>query len=403
MKPICIDSRNRLRQAALVALLALLALQFAGCGGGVGTGGTGTYAAGPITGFGSIIVNDVHFDESTAAVVDDDDGVRQRSELKLGMTVEIDGDTLRSDSGATAFTATATASRVRFGSEIVGPVQSVNATTGVFTVLGQTVRIAVETVFDERLVGGIAALSVGQVLEVYALYDADRGAYNATRIEPRSGGATQWRLRGPVGALDRAAGTLRIGSGTFAFGAAGGVPADLAPGKLVRLRLTTTLDATGRFSVADFGVALRPPQDRDEARLRGLVTQFSSSVSFQVNGLPVDASAAAFPNGSAGLRLGARVEAKGSARSGVLVAGEVKVETDDEVRDRGFEFKGNIDSVDAAARTFTLRGQTVVTTRADLRLEGGTLADITVGRRVEVRAQLATDRTHLEATRIKFD
>lgn len=387
--------RNWLLQAALATLL------LAGCGGGVGTGGTGTYAAGPITGFGSIIVNDVRFDETTAAVVDDDDGVRLRGELKLGMTVAIDGKTLRSDnSGATA---TATASRVRFGSEIVGPVQAVNAATGVITVLGQTVRVAVETVFDERLAGGIAAVSVGQVVEVYALYDAERGAYNATRIEPRSGIVTPWRLRGPVAALDRAAGTLRIGIATIVLGTASGVPADLAPGQLVRLRLAASVDPAGRFTVSDFGVALRPPQDYEEARLRGLVTQFTSSTRFNINGLPVDASAAAFPNGSAGLRLGARVEAKGSARSGVLLAAEVKVETDDEVRDRGFEFKGTIDSVDAAARTFVLRGQTVTTTRPDLRLDGGTLADIAVGRQVEVRAQLAPERTRLEATRIKFD
>ena len=299
MKPICIGFRGRLLQTALVALL------LGGCGGGVGTGGTGTYAAGPITGFGSIIVNDVRFDESTAAVIDDDDGVRQRSELKLGMIVEIDGDTLRSEISGVAVTATATASRVRFGSEIVGPVQAVNAAAGVITVLGQAVRVAVETVFDERLAGGIAAVSVGQVIEVYALYDADRGAYNATRIEPRSGIVAQWRLRGPVAALDRAAGTLRIGNGTFGFGAAAGVPGDLAAGRFVRLRLATALDAAGRVRVSDFGVALRPPQDRDEARLRGLVTQFTSSTSFNINGLPVDASAATFPNGTAGVRLGA--------------------------------------------------------------------------------------------------
>ena len=38
------------------------------CGGGVGTGGTGAFASGPVSGFGSIIVNDVVYDESLARI-----------------------------------------------------------------------------------------------------------------------------------------------------------------------------------------------------------------------------------------------------------------------------------------------------------------------------------------------
>ncbi len=65
-----------------------------GCGGGVDSGGTGgasTYASGPINGFGSIVVNGVHFDDSTGSISDDDGNARNRSDLQLGMVVETRG------------------------------------------------------------------------------------------------------------------------------------------------------------------------------------------------------------------------------------------------------------------------------------------------------------------------
>ena len=59
------------RREWLVGVLALLG---AGCGGGVDSGGTGTghtstLAVGPISGFGSIIVNGVRFDDSLVELV----------------------------------------------------------------------------------------------------------------------------------------------------------------------------------------------------------------------------------------------------------------------------------------------------------------------------------------------
>ena len=383
--------------AWLVAGAAVLLALIAGCGGGVGSGGTGTYASGPITGFGSIIVNGVRFDESAATVLDDDDASRTRGELRLGMTVAVDGGEIRSDTSGRA----ATATRVRIGSEIVGPVSAVDAAAGTIRVLGQTVVVAVDTVIDDRLIGGLSGLTVGQGIEVYALFDAAAGRYKATRIEPRSG-LTQWLLRGPVAALDTVARRLRIGGTEFGYAAAAGVPADLAVGRIVRLRLQATVDADGRYSVASFGTGMRTPDDRDGAELEGLITAYASTRSFQVNGLPVDASAASFPDGTAGIRLGARVDAKGRLQNGVLVASTVEIESDDRIDDRGFEFKGQITAVDLVAKTIVLRGQTISWARSDLRLEGGTLANLVVGRSVEVKARLAPDRTTLEATQIKF-
>ena len=387
----------------LQGLLFLAAGVLAGCGGGgdgggVGTGGTGTYALGTISGFGSIIVNGVRFDDSVASVLDDDDAPRRRDELKLGMRVAIDSDAIRSDGAGRS----ATASRIRVVSELAGPVSAVNTAAGTLVVLGQTVRIGALTVFDDNIGGALAGITIGQTIEVYGLYDAASGSYDATRIELRDASAA-WHLRGPIVALDTSRQSLRIGGLNFDYGGASNLPASLAVGDTVRVRVSLVTGPFGGWLITAFGSGVRSPDDRDEAEIEGRVAGFVSTTQFSVNGLVVDAAAASFPDGSAGLRNGVRVEVRGALRGGVLQASEVAIESDDEELERGFDLRGTIESVDPAARTFQLRGTTISWARSDLRLDDGTLADIAVGRRVEVKAQLASNRSGLEATRIKFD
>src|SRR5438270_5292928 len=107
--------------------LATAALLLSGCGGG-GDAGTSTpaaasrsFAAGTITGFGSVIVNGVRFDDSKAKVSDDDGNAAASGALKLGMRVEIEGGAVNDDGTG----ARAEASEIRFGPELVGQVESV--------------------------------------------------------------------------------------------------------------------------------------------------------------------------------------------------------------------------------------------------------------------------------------
>ena len=383
-------------------VLFLMAAVLVGCGGGgeggVGTGGTGTYAAGAITGFGSVIVNGIRFDDSSASVVDDDDAPRGRDALKLGMTVGIDSDAIRSDATGRS----ATARRIRLGSEILGPVSAVDTGAGTLTLLGQTVRVGPSTVFDSAFRGGLGSVRVGQTIEVYGQFDAATGGYDATRIEA-AGAAAPSHLRGPVAAVDATQRQLRIGALTLGYAAASNVPATLAVGDIVRVRVRLVAGPFGGWVVDAFGTGVRTPDDRDEAELEGRITSFVSTTQFSVNGVPVDASAARFPDGSAGVRAGALVEVSGRLRSGVLIASEVSLEHEDDDGNRGFELKGRIEAVNSGERTFSLRGNVVSWARSDLRLDGGTLADIVVGREVEVRALLAGDRVSLEAKRIEFD
>lgn len=392
-------SFNALR-ALLVVALSALGLALVSCGGGVGTGGTGgdatAYAAGPITGFGSVFVGGVRFDDSAATVEDADGGGRSRDDLRLGMTVEIDSSAITTDSSGSA----ASARRIHFESEIQGLVGAVFVNLGSFTVLGQTVLVDANTVFDERISGGLAGLGSGQAVEVYAIYDAAALRYRATRVEP-SALAGGLRLRGPVRQLSVSDLKLTIGSNEYSYADATNAQANnLAVGQFVRLRMSLSL---GRWVVQSFGAAPRTVPDGDGVEVEGQVSAFTSISAFSVNGRPVDASAATLvPAGGAGLVVGARVEVEGVVRAGVFVASKVRVLSDDELLDRGFELIGAITAANLPQSTITLRGVTVSTARSDLRIDNGTALNLVLGQAVEVKGVLSADRRTLEATRIKI-
>ncbi len=380
--------------AGLLLGLAVLGATLGGCGGGVGTGGTGGFASGPITGFGSVIVNGVRFDDGSAVVVDGDGVTRSRDLLRLGMTVEIDG----TDIGDT----TGVATRIRYDSELLGLVDTaVDAASGGFTLLGQRVLVDSATVFDEG-VGGLAALRKGQTLEVYAVFDPAAASYRASRVGPAAGNATP-HVRGLVAQADTGARTLRIAEVNYSYGSASGVPDNVGAGQYVRLNLSSSLPISGRYGVQAFGTAVAALPDSDKGSVKGLISSFVSSRSFSVNGRPVDASAANFSNGTAGLAVGVRVEVEGAVRSGTLKASKVSIDSDVQQNNQTFELHGAITAVDTAQKTCALRGITVSTARTDLAYSNGTAAALAVGRQIAVRGKLSADGLRIDATSIAFE
>ena len=391
----------------LVAILSFAAALVAGCGGGGGdaatagsstapaTASTAAYTQGTITGFGSVIVNGVRFDESTATVTDEDGSLKAASSLRLGMRVEVDS------AKVDASTATARASAVRYGAQVLGPVSAVAATS--ITVLGQVVDITATTVFDDSLVGGLAAVAVGAVVKVHGLADAATGHIVATRVEPETG-ATAYRLRGTVASLDTTFKTFAIGGAVISYAdlAASQVPDSLANGVALRVKLATT-PANGAWVAQSLHVKASKPADTSVAHLRGAITAFTSATAFTVDGLVVDAGNAAFPDGIAGVVLGAQVEVHGTVSNGVLVATRVSIESkhrgDD---DRKLELHGAITAVDATAKTFVLRGVTV-SVAGTVTYTGGTEAGLVVGAKVAVRGGVGSTRTQVLAVTIKFE
>jgi hypothetical protein len=244
---------------------------------------------------------------------------------------------------------------------------------------------------------------MGDVVEVFAMLDTTTGTYTATRIEPKAN-ATSFKLRGVVASLDTMAHTFKIGTETISYAnlTADKVPADLADRLLVRVKLETT-QVAGAWVATKLKSAVRHMEDHDEAELKGLITAFTSTTQFSVDGTPVDATKATFPDGTTGIVLGAEVEVEGAATNGVIMATKVSIETAEKNKLTGFELHGAISALDTTAKTFVLRGVTVSYGGSAVVFKGGMETDLAVGRKVEVKGTLSSDGTKLDAVTIKFE
>jgi len=390
--------RQVLLGAASFGATALLAA----CGGGSdgadagdGTATASSFTSGPISGFGSIIVGGVRFDDSLALIVDEDGNRATRGDLKLGCVVDIDAGRIdRAEARAVAL-------RIMLGGGLVGPVSAVDTTAGTLTLLGQTVLVTTSTVFDSALTGGLGGLTVGDVYEVWGLFDPANQRFVATRIAPRTG-ATEYRLRGVVAELDTTAKTFKVGSELINYAAVpnADVPATLANGQFVRVTLQTT-QVNGAWLAIRLRHSVRTLEQRPEAHVEGVITVFTSAQSFEINGLQIDATNATFPDGTAGVVLGARVEVEGAIVNGVLVATEVELEDRRDLGRRLLEFRGEMGNLDTTAKTFALRGLTIWY-GGTVEYRNGTEASLADGKIVEVKGVISADHTRVEARRIEF-
>ncbi|MGH8858216.1 MAG: DUF5666 domain-containing protein [Polaromonas sp.] len=385
-------------------LLTLLggAMALAGCGGGgggvatVGGGGTGSFSVGPITGFGSIIVNGIRFDDSAASILDDD-GADMRGKLKLGMLATVKGSPVSGTS--------ATATSVVVGSELKGRIEgTLNSVQKTFVVLGQTVQVTGSTVFDESLPKGFGSLATDTIVEVHGILDPAANTLQATFIEKENAPAL-FRIQGLASQHDATAKRFNIGSIRIDYSNATDVRIVPNNGALVRVRLTAVLPPAAIPPVW-FATRIRPPEealeDRDEAEVEGAITAFTSTSQFSVNGLAVDASGASFPDGTAGIVLGARVEVKGSLSNGVLVATRVKIEDRNEVDNLEFELHGTVSGLTATSFTLTSLDKTVAV-KVNF---SGSVPGLVNTAQVEVRGTVADSSASsisINATRISFE
>lgn len=393
MNPTCNSAwPSWLRWISALTLLAAAAMS--GCGGSVGVGGTGSYASGPIEGFGSIFVGGIEFDDASASVVDDEGRAGTRDALRLGMFAEVDS----GEFGGSADAPTAVATRIRIVSELVGLAGDIDLVGGTLVVFGQTVQLTEITVFDTAFANGLASVADGTAVEVFGFYDAAANRFNATRIAPKHGTLAAFKVRGPVQDLNPDTKTFRIGEALFSYG---GTQPLLADGAYLRV-VAETLPVGGRWVVRSVSEGVRLLPDLDRVKLRGTITRYVSDMEFSVNGQPVDARTAEFIGRPGDLVLGRAVVVDGRSEAGVLVAEKVRLD-DNGGAQGNFTLQGAIESADAAAQTFVLRGVTVFHGANGVQFEGGTAADLQPGRALTVRGALSASGTQLTARRVSFD
>ena len=372
--------------------MAFCCAVLAGCGGdgddntiaGIDARGTPSVAIvskGTITGFGSIIVNDVRF-ETANATFDIDGTAGTQSDLSTGDVVIVRG-TL--DASGT----TGTANSVVSDDLVEGPISAIDSAAATLTVLGQTVRIDADTSFDDSISpNSLDGLNVGDVVEVAGFMLAD-GSIGATRIELKPAGG-EFEVTGNVSNLG--ATTFDINGLTVDFSAAqlddfpGGSP---EAGQLVEAK-GTTLGAGGELiaSRVEFkGNDLDADEDA-EIELEGFITRFASATDFDVEGVPVTTSGSTqFENGTAAdLALNRKVEVEGNFdASGVLIAEKIELKLAGFIRIEGLVNAVATDTVTIFGIDMLINSGTRLEDKSDADIENFSISDINVGDYLETR------------------
>ena len=352
--------------------------------GSPGTGGTGSpiFSQGSISGFGSVIVNGVKFDDLQASV--EIDGVTAASaDLRLGMVADVVG-------SVGADPALGAASSIGVWSVAQGAVKRVTATS--FMVVGMSIQTDAATVFEG--VASCAELVAGQTVTVWGLQtSADAREWTATRVALApatvpfvnsgliSSSDSQFYLNGLLLTLTEA------------------LAKGLKNDDLVRVQgsLSTngkSLTVTGVKLLGTLAVA---PQQGD-VEIEGYVSSLTPPYGFVMNNLSVDTRSAVTSPIGAVIAVGTRVEVYGTLSGGVLIASLVKLE--DESSPSQTEISGTITTFTSVA-DFVLRGQRCDASAPDVVFSHGSAANLKVGAMVQLKG--INEGDVLKVKSVEFD
>lgn len=356
-----LDNTLRFRKVSALACTLGLTAILSACGGSDGgtpapdsttsTGTTETTSSGSVSGFGSVVVNGVRYDDTNAAITINDDTNATAANLRLGMLVEVDGPV--DDTGLTG-----TAESITARSFVQGPITTVNATAteNQLTVLGVSVDVNAGTFFDGA--AGLAELNAGETVEIYG-YGDDAGNVVATRIERNAEdqASGEVRLTGNAAAASATSFTINGVLVEYDANAAVDIDAGLVTDGM-RVEVGGVLANAGATPLTITATAVRELEDLVAAQegqrveLEGTVTEFTSETSFDVNGRPVSVATDAEVEGTPALR--SIIEVEGTVTNGVLVANIVEVKDPAKLRDA--DIIGPANNIDTTAQTLTMRG-----------------------------------------------
>jgi Domain of unknown function (DUF5666) len=383
-------------------------------GSGIGSGGTGSFTTGSISGFGSVIVNGIRYDD-TGITPSSQDG-DSISALKLGMVIDVEGGSTSQVTKASGDVQTvAKASSIKVGFELLGPLDTslINAGNGTLEVLGQQVQVTVDTFFEPD--ADLSSLKANGSCPWVKIYGFPRAgtSYTATRIECVSTLPAYFRIRGYVGAVG--GGNVTING--HAYPLAGHVTAPQV-GQVVRALLRNDASNT----VVGFVNDVRAWSQPRDARIEGIVSSYvASSGTFSINGVPVkvDSTTTLNPTNLALNTSNLRVEVRGQLVDGVLKATLIEKEDDRYVApgggggsyppvsgDREIELHGTVANLNTGLKCFETRGVKVCYTSTGNNrtvFKNGVETDLALGAVVEVRGVRSSSGGYaIVATEIRF-
>ena len=353
----------------------------AGCGGGTssaslpGTGGTGIFAQGTISGFGSVIVNRIKFDDSAATVLLNG-VVSTAADLRLGMVAEVQG--LRN-----AGDALGTAHRIEVWSIAQGYVEQVQP--GQFVVAGMVLQTDASTVFDG--VSSVAALAVGMPVVGWGLQvGADGNRWTATRVALVSN-ITSTISTGLVAGNPA---SHKVNGLSMAGTAAN----SLSEGQMVQVQGSLANTGLRVDTVRILGLQ-SATVSQGELEIEGMVTSVISTTRFRLGNQEVDASGAANLSLPTTVALGSRVQVRGSLEGSVVKATTLEVQTAQKL-DK-VEIDAKIEQFTSVGN-FTVRGQRCDASTA--KITKGRAAELKVGVRVKLEGTKAGDVVNVTSLEI---
>ena len=351
--------RDRAFLACMAGIAAALLSACGGTGGNDGAsaginGGGRDIAQGPISGFGSVVVNGVRF-ETTGATIVIDGVTSTEAGLATGLVVRVEGRTEAAGQSGRA-------DRIVHESAVRGPVQAVDLSLMKLTVLGQTVLATKDTILSGfGSSGSFDAVRTGDLVSISGFVNA-AGENVATRIALQNN-VSLFGVAGPISAIDSTLRRFRINALTVDYasavleGFAGAAP---TIGQQVSIKGSTNLQGgilvATNVSLGEPGV---PAAIGDSVDVAGLVTRFASASDFDVSGQRVTTSAATqFVGGSAsGIAIDAQLDVRGQRNAaGALVAERIEFLPVSNV-----VIEATLEGIDSTAGTLRLVGIDVIT------------------------------------------
>ena len=324
---------NTLRMCVL-SLLFLIAL--VSCGGSQrmaegGIGGTGI-SSGPINGFGSIIVNGIHFDVSQAEILIN--GVSaSENDLHHGMVVTVFG-------GINESSQTGVAAKVVYNTSVRGQVESIDEDSQTLVIMGQRVNFDDLTVFD-----GLSESDITQGMNITV-----SGVLNADSDLLASYVSLREILSDEAGAVAGSDGELSLVDVPVIDLESPSQAELFMPGNKLSLNgLVTAVASNSRFSIQSIVIEIDEETTYQNGDANSIALNGNVLVRGEVNNDGVIVADEIKFRSTRLLRVAAQVDAV--SQNGVTLAGRVNAQVSTSTL--------MLDSSTAALRTFSLRDVSV--------------------------------------------
>jgi hypothetical protein len=332
--------RISIPRLAIVFFLSLALMTTLSCGDGIGdlagggTGGTGI-STGPITGFGSVVLNDAHYNTDdevapgfkTKKIVKgkDNSNTKDRDVFRVGMVVTLYHSSRDNN-----------ASEIDYEVNLQGPVaEKVPGSPMTIQILGRDVMLDDAAFFN--------SLGIGNVVEVSGFID-DLGSIRATFVEvkhPSPVAGDEFEIKGYISGLLPSDNSFQLGAlpdgygntvtVSYTPGAVQNLPAGPANGMYVQVVTTDTQPVNGKIAAIQVNpfIARTDFPENTSIDLDGLVTKLKSgsgnilSFDLEGKGVQTDDSTEWIGGMAKDIQPNVRLQIQGEETGGVLHAGKI--------------------------------------------------------------------------------